>query len=179
MALDTHNLNKLMLSFCHEYVKDLNATRAAIRAGYKASGATVVGCGLLQREDVKAVVEQLFEQRKQRMQIDADYVVQTIYDTVERCKEPMPVLNKAGNPVYFTTPDGEKEPLMTFDPQGVLRGIEMLGKHLNMFNPIQSVINNYAGSFDMSKLSEQQLEALGRGILPEGQQYIIGDQDGE
>lgn len=47
------------LQFCHEYVKDLNGTQAAIRAGYAPRAAGVEGARLLINANVAAKVAEL------------------------------------------------------------------------------------------------------------------------
>ena len=42
--------------FAMEYVKDLNATQAAIRAGYSKKGASVTGFNLLRKTKIKALI---------------------------------------------------------------------------------------------------------------------------
>lgn len=43
--------------FIAEYLVDLNATQAAIRAGYKKQSAKVTGCRLLTKANIKAAIE--------------------------------------------------------------------------------------------------------------------------
>lgn len=45
--------------FCNEYMIDINATRAAIRSGYKRSGAKWTGCRLLKRKDVQQILDEI------------------------------------------------------------------------------------------------------------------------
>lgn len=61
--------------FAHEFLIDLNATRAAIRAGYSEAGARPQGHRLLTNADVRAVIEAEQEARAKRLCIDADRVV--------------------------------------------------------------------------------------------------------
>jgi phage terminase small subunit len=42
-------------------------------------------------------------------------------------------MDRAGKPVYVETPDGQVVPAFTFEPMAVLKGAELLGKHLKMF----------------------------------------------
>src|SRR4030095_6734434 len=48
--------------FCHEYVKDLNATQAAKRAGYSPKTSHVIGPRLLDKVGVHLLVERLKQQ---------------------------------------------------------------------------------------------------------------------
>ena len=61
--------------FLTEYLKDLNATQAAIRAGYKPRNADAHGYLLLRRPDIAAALEQRLETRRIMMRHIADRVV--------------------------------------------------------------------------------------------------------
>jgi len=63
------------LRFIEEYNLDLNATQAAIRAGYSKKTAKSQGQRLLTDVDVAAQIEARKAQRADRVQIDADRVV--------------------------------------------------------------------------------------------------------
>ncbi|OOY20873.1 hypothetical protein BMI86_10225 [Thioclava sp. DLFJ5-1] len=62
-------------AFCAEYIIDLDATKAAIRAGYSERTAGQQGYNLLQREDVKADVQRLMTERAERTKVTADEVI--------------------------------------------------------------------------------------------------------
>ena len=62
-------------AFAAEYLKDLNATRAAIRAGYSAKTASSIGARLLADAGVARAVEAGMAARARRTEIDADRVV--------------------------------------------------------------------------------------------------------
>ena len=51
--------NKRHEKFCHEYIKDMNATQAAIRTGYSEKTAKMQGSRLMTNDDVKARVKEL------------------------------------------------------------------------------------------------------------------------
>lgn len=53
--------NKKHEKFCNEYIKDMNATQAAIRAGYSGKTANRIGSRLLSNVDIKARVAELRE----------------------------------------------------------------------------------------------------------------------
>ncbi len=119
--------------FVAEYLIDLNATQAAIRAGYAKSGASVEGVRLLANTKVAAAVAAAVAKRSERTKITQDYVLASIMETMERCKQAEPVRHQNGNPVMVNTPDGDVAPAYKFDAGGVLRGAELLGRHLAMF----------------------------------------------
>lgn len=119
--------------FVKEYLIDLNATQAAIRAGYSEDTARVIGPENLSKPAVQAAIQQAMEERSKRTGITSDYVLNTIVDTLERCKQARPVLDRKGKPVMVETPGGELAPAYTFEASAVLKGCELLGKHLKLF----------------------------------------------
>lgn len=118
-------LNEKQDLFCREYIIDLNGTQAAKRAGYSGDGdvLSVTASDLLALPKVQVRVNVLMERRRKRLDIDADYVLSTIQDTIEKCSQAVPVLDSKG---IFT---GE----FKFEHSGVLKGLEMLGKNLKLF----------------------------------------------
>lgn len=66
--------------FVEEYLKDLNATQAAIRAGYSPRSAKQVGDALLSKPHIAAAVAKLQAERSRRTQIDADYVLHRLVE---------------------------------------------------------------------------------------------------
>jgi phage terminase small subunit len=95
--------------FCREYLVDLNATQAAIRAGYSEKTAKVIGAQNLSKLNVSERIDKLKEKRQNKVEVSAEYVLQTILDTVELSKR-----------------DDDK--------QNIYKGAELLGKHLSLFS---------------------------------------------
>ncbi len=119
--------------FVEEYPVDLNATQAAIRAGYSKKTAKQQGARLLTNVDVAAAIQAAMDARSERTEISQDYVLTTIQATIERCSQAEPVLDRKGEHVHVDTPDGMTVPAYTFDSNAVLRGCELLGRHLKLF----------------------------------------------
>lgn len=119
--------------FVEEYMVDLNATQAAIRAGYSAKTAHVQGPRLLGNVGVAAAIQSGVTKRAKRVEVTADYVFASIIETMERCKQAEPVVDRRGEPVMVETPDGGEARAYTFNAAGVLKGAELLGKHLALF----------------------------------------------
>ena len=67
-------------TFVEEYLKDLNATQAAIRAGYSPKSAYSTGERLLRNAEVEAAVKQGKRERSERTKVDADYVLTRLHD---------------------------------------------------------------------------------------------------
>lgn len=64
--------------FVEEYLRDLNATQAAIRAGYSQRRAQEIGSQLLRVPEVAEAIQTALAERSKRTQIDADYVLRRL-----------------------------------------------------------------------------------------------------
>lgn len=127
-------LNTRQHLFVTEYLVDLNATQAAIRAGYSKKTAGALGERLLKKVEVAAEVQAAMDRRAKRVEVTADYVLTTIVDTIERCRQNVePVFEGRGDQ---RMPTGE----FTFDSGAVLKGCELLGKHLKLFTERHEVV---------------------------------------
>lgn len=62
--------------FVEEYIIDLNATQAAIRAGYGRKGARVQGSLLLANPNMQDAIQEALAERSRRLAITADNVLQ-------------------------------------------------------------------------------------------------------
>lgn len=72
---ENNNLSDMQDRFCHEYIKDLNGTQAAIRAGYQEKSAKTSAARLLSYDNVCRKIRQLVEERNHRVKVDADTVL--------------------------------------------------------------------------------------------------------
>lgn len=145
-------LTPKQVRFVEEYLIDLNATQAATRAGYSAKTANEQGARLLANVSVRSALQDAMADRAKRMEMTADYVLTTIRDTVERCKQAVPVLDRKGKPVLVSTPNGDVAPAYTFDPMAVLRGAELLGKHLKLFTEKTELTGPNGGPLQFQKI---------------------------
>lgn len=66
--------------FCREYLIDLNATQAAIRAGYSEKTANRIAAQLLSKLDIQNSIAQLKAQRNEQVNIDAAYVLRRLVE---------------------------------------------------------------------------------------------------
>lgn len=69
------SLNDKQKRFCQEYIIDLNATQAAIRAGYSEHTAKSQGQRLLTHVDVQAQIAKAKAKREQRTEVTQDRVI--------------------------------------------------------------------------------------------------------
>ena len=119
--------------FVDEYLIDLNATQAAIRAGYSKKTAPGIGCENLIKPNIADAIAKAQEKRTERTEVTQDYVIKTIIETIERCSQAKQVYDKSGGLVMTETPSGKLAPAYKYDATNVLKGSELLGRHLAMF----------------------------------------------
>lgn len=142
-------LNDLQERFVQEYLIDLNASAAAVRAGYKSprDGAT-----LMQIDEVVARIEEAKAERAARLAVKADWIVEQLRLVVERCMQLEPVVEK-GQLVLETDQFGEVRALVKFNPQAATKALELLGKHVGMF--VEKV--EHSGSVGTHDVSENEV----------------------
>ncbi len=71
-------LNARQALFVEEYLVDLNATQAAIRAGYSSNGASAQAARLMKDPSVKTAIREAFQRRSERTQIRQDRVIKEL-----------------------------------------------------------------------------------------------------
>ena len=98
-------------TFVNEYLIDLNATQAAIRAGYSKKTAGQIGDENLRKPQIAKAIQESMSQRAERTEISSELVIQGLLRLIRRCEA-----------------DGE-----AFDASQAIRGYELLGKHLGLF----------------------------------------------
>ena len=120
--------------FCREYIIDLNATQAAIRAGYSKKTANRIASENLSKLDIQKKIQELQQERAERTEITQDKVLKEL----------------AG--IGFA-------PIRAADKT---KALELLGRHLGMFTDKLQIegdiktINPYANltEADLLKLAK-------------------------
>ena len=110
--------------FVEEYLVDLNATQAAIRAGYSKKSAHSQGARLLKDVEIADRIATAQAERSERVKVDQDYVVALLQEVAEKC---------AGRQQVTMTVRGAEVTAKVFDPAGAAKAAELLGKHLGMY----------------------------------------------
>ena len=100
--------------FVAEYLVDLNATQAAIRAGYSEKTAYSQGQRLLKNVEIRTAVHNASKNRESRTEITQDKV-----------------LNELGKVAFANAADYTDA---TLKYSNKLRALELLGKHLGLFD---------------------------------------------
>lgn len=122
-------LTKKKLLFCEEYVKDYNGTQAAIRAGYKESNAASQASRMLKDSEI---LEQIRKSQKKLIKescLTEEKIINKLEIVLDRCMSAVPVM-EWDYEEHAYVPTGEYQ----FDSKGTLKAIELLGKHLGMFD---------------------------------------------
>ena len=116
--------------FISEYLVDLNATQAAIRAGYSRRTARQIGVENLSKPVIAAAVSAAKRERAEATKIDAEYVLKRLHQIVERClQEVKPALHsKTRQPMK----DEDGNALYTFNAAGANQALALLGKHTDV-----------------------------------------------
>ena len=114
--------------FITEYLIDLSATQAAIRAGYSAKTAYSIGQRLLKNVEVKEAINSAIKEREARTEITADYVLTNLREIVERCMQKQPVFTKGEQAT-----DEQGRNVWTFNARDAIKALELLGKNLGLF----------------------------------------------
>ena len=107
--------------FCQEYLIDLNATQAAIRAGYSANSAAVIACENLIKPNIQDRIAELKLERSKNTKIDAEWVLRSAKKVYDRCMQEEPVMSQG-------EPTGEYK----FDSSGANKALDIIGKHVDV-----------------------------------------------
>ena len=138
-------MTKKQKRFIEEYLIDLNATQAAIRAGYSPDTAKSIGSENLTKPDITAQIARAMAERSRRTGVNADRVI------MELAKIAFVNANDVIEPKTATIKEGalpedtaaiQSVKVKTFGEDGLereikmadkLKALELLGKHLGMF----------------------------------------------
>lgn len=127
-------LNPKQQRFVEEYLIDLNATQAAIRAGYSEKTAGEQAARLLKNVIIKHAIQSKQLEIQSRTQVTADFVIGGFVEVANRCMQKVPVMEfdpTTKRKRQKKTEDGEG--VWEFDSSGANKALEMLGKHLGVF----------------------------------------------
>ena len=111
--------------FCDEYLIDLNATQAAIRAGYSKKTAYSIGVENLKKPELKNYIEKLMAKKESELIADQDEVLKYL-TSVMRGESQASVLarNGIGADEVIEKPPDEKERL---------KAAELLGRRYGLY----------------------------------------------
>lgn len=123
-------LNDKQQRFCDEYLIDLNATQAAIRAGYSQKTAYSQGQRLLKHAEAKIYIEARMAEKEKELIADQDEVLKYLTNVLRgKSQSEIVVVENIGD---FTSEARliQKAP----DEKERLKAAELLGKRYNLFS---------------------------------------------
>ena len=115
--------------FCDEYLIDLNATQAAIRAGYSKKTAYSIGNENLNKPELKKYIEERMEEKKKSLIADQDEVLKYLTSVLRgEGQEEMVVVEGQGDGYSRAT-------VVSRDicPKDRMKAAELLGKRYSLF----------------------------------------------
>lgn len=133
--------------FCREYLVDLNATQAAIRAGYSEKTARSQANRMLTNVDIEKRIQELMSSRSEQLKVDADYVLKRLVEIDQMDVADILLSNGEIKPikdwpkVWRITLSGIDVTEVAGDAAGLLKKIkwpdkmknlELLGKHISV-----------------------------------------------
>lgn len=165
-------LNAKRQRFVEEYLVDLNATQAAIRAGYSKKTAYRQGADLLKNPQIAEAITKANKDRSERTKITADSVIEQLArfgfsdirkifdergslrsvsdlpDDVAAAVASVEVVTRPGAEIDA---DGNREVEYVHKIRMVdkIKPLELIGKHLAMWVERHEIEGNYTFSFDI------------------------------
>jgi phage terminase small subunit len=115
-------LNAKQIRFCEEYLIDLNATQAAIRADYSEKTAKQIGSENLSKPYIAEYIAELKLERSTETKIDAAWVLNAAKKVYDRCMQEEAVTDRDGGPT------GEYK----FEHSGANAALGIIGKHIDV-----------------------------------------------
>lgn len=150
--------------FIEEYLVDLNATQAAIRAGYSEKTAYSIGEENLKKPEIKRAIEEAQLNRSSRVQITQDDVIRMLIENIEKSsgtKQVVITQTRKSEDGEFV---GDDVAQFVYEPSSVNKALELLGKHLGMFKDkveLTGELNvEQKTELNLSGLSINELEQL-------------------
>ena len=139
-------MTKKQKRFCEEYLIDLNATQAAIRAGYSPETAGAIGAENLKKPQIQKAIARAMADRSRRTGVNADRVVMELAKIA--FVNAADVIDADDATLKADAADEDLAAVQsvkvkTFGEDGVereikladkIKALELLGRHLGMFN---------------------------------------------
>ena len=137
--------------FCEEYLIDLNATQAALRAGYSEKTAYSIGQRLLKNVEVQNYISALGEAAKNARTADAAEVMEYLTSVMRGESEASVVVVEGIGDGCSTARTVQKPP----DEKERLKAAELLGKRFGLFaDKVEVSTNNGCLNDILAQLTE-------------------------
>ena len=116
--------------FIDEYLVDLNATQAAIRAGYSAKSARAIACENLAKPDIQEAIALAKQARAEATKIDSEWVLRQAVALYQRCMQEIKPALHPKTRKQMKDEDGNF--LFVFNANASNRALELIGKHVDI-----------------------------------------------
>lgn len=123
MSENGRSLTDKQRRFVEEYLLDLNATQAAIRAGYSEKTAQQQGSENLSKPVIAAAIAERQQAVSNKLELSAEWVLERLVENA----------NRAMQAVAVTDNEGTKTGEYKYEGNVANRALELLGKHMGMF----------------------------------------------
>ena len=152
--------------FVEEYLVDLNATQAAIRAGYSEKTARQIGEQNLSKLDIKSAIEEAQSKRAERTKLTQDYVIRELIKVVEVCTgQKETVITEVLKNAMDNTVHAHDTERKLYDASAANRALELLGKHLGMFKDKVEHTGKDGGPVEMITLTKEAYKEARKEML--------------
>jgi phage terminase small subunit len=123
------SLTPKQIRFCEEFLLDLNATKAVLRAGYQTKYPNRIAFQLMENQAIRLTIDALQAQRSQNSDVTKDFVLRGIQKAIRLAEESNNI-------------------------NSLLRGYELLARHLGMFVDRQEISGPDGSPIEHKKIEE-------------------------
>jgi phage terminase small subunit len=165
-------LNPKQRAFVAEYLIDLNATQAAIRAGYKENAANRAGWRLLRLTQVEAAVAEAMAARAERTRVSLDRVIEeyarlaftdmrafTEWGPEGMRLRPHSALSDADAAAVREVTDGGRTGKPRIRLHDKRAALDALARHLGLFGTRPGPVQRYPLGYDMRTPAQDRARA--------------------
>lgn len=163
-------MNKRQQIFCDEYLIDLNATQAAIRAGYSEKTAYSIGEENLKKPELKEYIDKKMEERQKRTELTQDMIINElkaiafanatkfagIKKGIVKIKD-TDELDEDTKKAIVGIKEGKYGTEVT--TAGKVQALELLGKHLGMFKEKIEISKSSEITDEIDKYIQERMSA--------------------
>ena len=128
--MSTKKLTPKQNCFVDEYLIDLNATQAAIRAGYSPRTARAIACENLAKPDIQEAIALAKQARAEATKIDSEWVLRQAVALYQRCMQEIKPALHPKTRKQMKDEDGNF--LFVFNAAASNRSLELIGKHIGV-----------------------------------------------
>lgn len=129
------SLSDKQRAFCEEYLVDLNATQAVIRAKYQTKYPNRIGFQLMENQAIRIAIDALRAQRTQTSDVTKDFVLRGIQKAIRMAEE-------------------------SENLSALLRGHELLARHLGMFIERTEISGPDGEAIKMEQKTREDVESI-------------------